>query len=90
MLETTRVIANTSTVVDGRSWRSGHTYDVVDTEIDALRPHIAAGVFTVLGDAQEAFEPVPAGDPEIPDFVNPPPPPPPPAQATKPEPQGRR
>lgn len=65
--DVTRVLANNSTAVAGRMWRSGVQYDVPDTEIDALRPHISAGVFSLVGDVEAAFVEQP--DPSIPDFI---------------------
>lgn len=55
MSDTTRIQANTSTVVAGRSWRSGEKYTVDAATADALVPHIAAGVFTVLDGVEDAF-----------------------------------
>lgn len=55
MSDTTRILANTSTVVAGRSWRSGEKYTVDAATADALVPHIAAGVFTVLDGVEDAF-----------------------------------
>ena len=59
MSDTTRIQANTSTVVAGRSWRSGEKYTVDAATADALVPHIAAGVFTVLDQVEDAFAPQP-------------------------------
>lgn len=72
---TTRLLVNNSTSVAGRAWRAGQTYDVPDTEIDALRPHIAAGIFSLVGEPDDAFagddstDDDEGGDPPIPDFI---------------------
>lgn len=71
MHDVVRVQSNNNTVIDGRSWRAGQVVDVPETEVDALRPHIAAGVLTVVGDATPmvgltSYDPPP---PAVPDFL---------------------